>query len=93
MKYYINEKTKEKVYEDDWQNYVMKHYGLTILPIGKHAELSKEQYELIDMITAWHFDDWDWTFKEEIDALENNYESVMEDKLYEENLEKRLLEG
>lgn len=90
--YYENTKTGEKVPLEDATNYVMKHYGLTIKPIGKHAELTKEQFEIMDNIAGWFFDDWDWVLRKEIDRLEDDYELEMADRIYQDNLDKRLLE-
>lgn len=93
MKYYMHRTTKEEVYEDDWTNYAMKQLGITIKPVGKHAEMTKEQYEFIDTFTNWYFDGWDWTLKSDIERYEDDYERELEDSLYTERIERMMEEG
>ena len=48
MQYYKNIHTREKVYEPDWQYYVMAQLGIKVIPNGKNGELTLEQIEFIE---------------------------------------------
>lgn len=60
VKFYKNIKTKEIVYEDDMENYVLDELGVTVTPKGKNGELTLEQTEFILTFTEWYFSD-NWT--------------------------------
>jgi hypothetical protein len=57
VKFYKNIKTKEIVYEDDMENYVLDELGVTVTPKGKNGELTLEQTEFILTFTEWYFSD------------------------------------
>lgn len=57
VKFYKNIKTKEIVYKDDMENYVLDELGVTVTPKGKNGELTLEQTEFILTFTEWYFSD------------------------------------
>lgn len=61
MKYKIfrNRKTKDFVYEEDVEEYVLDKLGITIEPKGKNGELTKEQILMINnTIEDYLYSEW-----------------------------------
>lgn len=57
IKYYKNIHTKEVVYEDEAELYVMERLGINITAKGENGNLTEEQQEFIDTFTEWYFSD------------------------------------
>ncbi len=57
IKYYKNIHTKEVVYEDEAELYVMERLGINITAKGENRNLTEEQQEFIDTFTEWYFSD------------------------------------
>lgn len=55
MKCYKNITTKEVVYEDEAEDYVLNRLGLTVTPKGKNGEMTEEQIENIQETVIWFF--------------------------------------
>lgn len=67
MKYKIfrNRKTKDFVYEEDVEEYVLDQLGITIEPKGKNGELTEEQILMINnTIEDYLYSEWDEEFIE-----------------------------
>ncbi len=80
--------TNELVFEEDAEEYALDHLGITIKPLDKDGTFTQEQISIIGTITEWFFDDW---VKDKVkDEIEIDYEAAMIDKIYEENLDRRL---
>lgn len=61
MKYKIfrNRKTKDFVYEEDIEEYVLDKLGITIEPKGKNGELTEEQILMINnTIEDYLYGEW-----------------------------------
>lgn len=61
MKYKIfrNRKTKDFVYEEDVEEYVLDKLGITIEPKGKNGELTEEQILMINnTIEDYLYSEW-----------------------------------
>lgn len=61
MKYKIfrNRKTKDFVYEEDVEEYVLDQLGITIEPKGKNGELTEEQILMINnTIEDYLYSEW-----------------------------------
>ena len=54
-KVYRNAKTKEIVFEEDAEEYVLDELGIKITPRGKHGEMTQEQLENIQETVSWYF--------------------------------------
>lgn len=62
MKYKIfrNRKTKDFVYEEDIEEYVLDQLGITIEPKGKNGELTEKQILMINnTIEDYLYSEWD----------------------------------
>ena len=67
MKYKIfrNRKTKDFVYEEDVEEYVLDQLGITIEPKGKNGELTEEQILMINnTIEDYLYEEWNEEFIE-----------------------------
>lgn len=67
MKYKIfrNRKTKDFVYEEDIEEYVLDQLGITIEPKGKNGELTEEQILMINnTIEDYLYGEWNEEFIE-----------------------------
>lgn len=67
MKYKIfrNRKTKDFVYEEDIEEYVLDKLGITIEPKGKNGELTEEQILMINnTIEDYLYEEWNEEFIE-----------------------------
>ena len=67
MKYKIfrNRKTKDFVYEEDIEEYVLDQLGITIEPKGKNGELTEEQILMINnTIEDYLYEEWNEEFIE-----------------------------
>lgn len=67
MKYKIfrNRKTKDFVYEEDIEEYVLDKLGITIEPKGKNGELTEEQILMINnTIEDYLYGEWNEEFIE-----------------------------
>lgn len=92
MKYYESFNANEKVYEDEWQDYVFDKLGLKIEPKGKYGELTQEQTQVILDTIDWYFSG-NWVLRTEREDNDNeDYNAYMEDKIYMDNLDRRLME-
>ena len=61
MKYKIfrNRKTKDFVYEEDIEEYVLDQLGITIEPKGKNGELTEEQILMINnTVEDYLYSEW-----------------------------------
>lgn len=93
MSYYYSRQNNAKVLEEDAQEYAMDMLGIKITPQGKNGELTKEQVEFILEFTDWYFSGGDWVLEEEQDGTYGNTrEDEIADLIYEDNLDRRLLE-
>lgn len=96
--YYYNSKTNDRVYEADWDSYVLEKLGikdkgkLLIKPKGTGDTLTLDQLDWLKETVSWYFSDGDWSLEDEDDNPDPEYWQVMADRIYEENLERRLLE-
>lgn len=65
QKVYRNMQTKEIVFVEDAESFVLDKLGITITPKGKNGEMTQEQIENIQETVEWFFSG-DW-IKEEIE--------------------------
>ena len=95
--YYYNEKTHERVDEEYAEDYALeqlgiKHNGkLNIIPKGKNNTLTLDQQDWLKEATSWYFDGYEWTVKYDYEIVPEDRDSIIEDMIYEENLDKRLM--
>ena len=85
---YTNNKG-EIVHQDEAEEYVLDKLGITIIPKGKNGKMTEEQIEYISETVEWYFSG-NWAkeeIKEEIEEV--NYQAELEDKLYQEALERK----
>lgn len=60
-----NRKTKEFVFEEDIEEYVLDKLGITIEPKGKNGELTEEQILMINnTIEDYLYEEWNEEFIE-----------------------------
>lgn len=92
-KAYKNYDTEELVWEEDWQEYAMYKLGVKITPLGKEGTYTIDQLDFMKEFTEWYFSD-NWKLVNiDPDYIEKpSYENVMEDLMYERQLEKNLLD-
>ncbi len=87
---YKHFRTNEIVYEEDAEEYALDHLGITIKPLDKHGAYTQEQIDFLGEFTDWFFDG-DWIEEEiEDDEPDLEYELEMADRVYQENLDRRL---
>lgn len=55
MKCYRNITTDEVVYEEEAEEYVLNHLGITITPKGINGEMTEKQIENIKETIEWFF--------------------------------------
>lgn len=55
QKIYRNMQTKEIVFVEDAESFVLDKLGITITPKGKNGELTSEQIENIQETIEWFF--------------------------------------
>lgn len=55
QKIYRNIQTKEIVFEEDAESFVLDKLGITITPKGKNGEFTSEQIENIQETIEWFF--------------------------------------
>jgi hypothetical protein len=89
---YKHFKTNEIVFEEDAQEFVLDQLGMPMKPLDKHGTLTQLQVDFIGEfmgdIIEWFFSDW---VKDKVkDETEIDYEAAMRDKIYEENLDRKL---
>lgn len=64
-KIFRNRKTKDFVFEEDIEEYVLDKLGITIEPKGKNGELTKEQILMINnTIEDYLYSEWNEEFIE-----------------------------
>lgn len=64
-KIFRNRKTKDFVYEEDIEEYVLDKLGITIEPKGKNGELTQEQILMINnTIEDYLYSEWNEEFIE-----------------------------
>lgn len=91
-KAYRNYDTRDLVWEEDWQDYAMEQLGVNIEPQGIGGIYTLEQKDFIETLIDWYFsDNWKLVDLNPNYEDQSNYEDVIEDKIYQNNLEKRLL--
>lgn len=79
-KVYRNAKTKEIVFEEDAEEYVLDDLGITITPKGKNGEMTQEQMEVIEEIIEWFFSG-NW-YEDEIQEDESNIAELINEDCY-----------
>ena len=84
MKCYKNITTKEVVYEDEAEDYVLNRLGLTVTPKGKNGELTEEQIENIQETVIWFFSG-NWVEKEIKEAKEPSIFELINEECEIEN--------
>ena len=84
--------TDEQVLIEDAQEYAMHKLGIKINPLGVNGEYTLEQAEFLVEFTEWYFSG-EWIRKKVKDTeYENTYQDIIEDEIYERQLEKNLLD-
>lgn len=84
MKCYKNITTKEVVYEDEAEDYVLNRLGLTVTPKGKNGEMTEEQIENIQETVIWFFSG-NWVEKEIKEAKEPSIFELINEECEIEN--------
>lgn len=87
IKYYRHMKTDEIVYKEDAESYALNRLGITIIPKGKHGEMTQEQIANIQETVEWYFSG-NW-IAEEIEESRSDREDI-EDINYEYELNLKL---
>lgn len=65
QKIFRNRKTKDFVFEEDIEEYVLDKLGITIEPKGKNGELTEEQILMINnTIEDYLYEEWNEEFIE-----------------------------
>lgn len=65
QKIFRNRKTKDFIYEEDVEEYVLDKLGITIEPKGKNGELTEEQVLMINnTIEDYLYGEWNEEFIE-----------------------------
>ena len=84
--------TDEQVLVEDAQEYAMEKLGIKISPLGANGEYTLEQADFLLEFTEWYFSG-EWIRKKVKDTeYENTYQDIIEDEIYERQLEKNLLD-
>ena len=81
---YKNITTKEVVYEDEAEDYVLNRLGLTVTPKGKNGEMTEEQIENIQETVIWFFSG-NWVEKEIKEAKEPSIFELINEECEIEN--------
>lgn len=76
--FYRHIKTKEIVFEEDAEQYVLDKLGITITPKGKNGELTSEQIENIEATKEWYFSS-DWIKEIQVEEEGNVFELINEE--------------
>ncbi len=88
MKCYKNITTKEVVYEDEAEDYVLNELGITVTPKGKNAEMTQLQLENIEETINWFFSG-NWIEEEIYDNDTLDPELELADREYQDGLERK----
>ena len=90
MKYYENITTHEVVDEYDAEDYVLEKLGITIEPKGANGAKTLEQIEFIENTVEWFFSgNWVEYEERDEDELDLEYLLEMEDRRYQDELDKK----
>lgn len=92
-KQFRNKDTQEVVLEEDSRDYALEQLGImhnNILCInltGKNGELTKDQYEMLDMLVEWYYSGAEWEVEDIVDDYnDNDYEIMNGQEYYRVNL-------
>lgn len=89
FKQYINPNNKNEVVVDvDRESYFLKQLGLEMKPLGEDGKYNEEQKHFLKEFIDYYFDDWECEIIEDEDILDLEYLLEMEDRRYQDKLEK-----